>query len=188
MQQLVPALAAAALIGACAIEPSHPLYTSFGVAGSFGYAEHQLADRVYQVSYHAPSLWTRTYGRAARRRLADRQVALAYDLALWRAAEVALINGFPAFDITARGNDVQFDVKPDYFYDPFFYPGPFLGHGHFRRYRFIGQDYYSELAVRVDLTVRVTDRPSDQAFNAERTVARLRAKYPDAAGGAQPEG
>ena len=140
------------------------------------------------VSYSAPIRSTRARGRAVRRRLADVQVALAYDLALRRAAEVSLANGFPAFDVTARENDVQFDVVPDYFYDPFFYPDPFFRHGRFRHHRFIGQDYYGELAVRVSLTIHLTARPSDQGFDAERTLARLRAKYPDAAGRPRPGG
>ncbi len=188
MGRLTPMLAAAMLIGACAIEPIYPLYSPLAVAGSFGYAEQRLADRRYLVSYSAPIRSTRASGRAVRRRLADSQVALAYDLALRRAAEVSLANGFPAFDVTARETDVQFDVVPDYFNDPFFYSGPFFRSGRFRYHRFIGQDYYGELAVRVDLTVRLTARPSDQGFDADQTLARLRAKYPDAAGQPQPGG
>ncbi len=186
MGRLAPMFAAAVLIGACAIEPLYPLYSPLAVAGSFGYAEQRLADRIYQVSYSAPIRWTRARGRAVRQRLADVEVALAYDLALRRAAEVSLAKGFPAFDVTARENDVQFDVGPDYFYDPFFYPDPVFGHGRFRHRRFIGRDYYGELAVRVDLTVRLTARPSDQGFDADRTLARLRAKYPDAEGPPRP--
>ena len=176
------------LIGACAIAPIFPPYSPLAVTGSFGYAEQRLADRLYQVSYSAPIRSTRARGRAARQRLADSQVAFAYDLALRRAAEVSLANGFPTFDVTARQNDVRFDVVPDYFHDPFFYPDPFFRPGRFRHYRFIGQDYYGELAVRVDLTVRLTAWPSDQGFDADQTLARLRAKYPDAAGQPRPGG
>ncbi len=182
MGWLAPALAAAVLIGACAVEPSYPIYSPLEVAGGFGYAEQRLADRIYQVRYSAPIQWTRAYGRAARRHLADVQVALAYDLALRRAAEVSLANGFPSFDVTARENDVQFDVIADYFYDPFF------GRGRFRHYRVTDLDYFAELAVRVSLTVRLTARPSDQGFDAARTLARLRAKYPDATGRPRPGG
>ncbi len=115
-------------------------------------------------------------------------MALAYDLVLRRAAEVSLINGLPSFDVTARENDVQFDAIPDYFYNPFLYPDPFFGRGHFRHHRVIDQDYFGELAVRVSLTVRLTARPSDQSFDAEGTLARLRVKYPDATGRPRPAG
>ncbi len=182
IKRLAPILAALALVTACESGPVYPLYTPLEVAGSFGYAEQQLADTVYQVSYSAPIQWTRSYRRAARQRRSERLVTLAYDLALWRAAELSLAGGFPAFEVAARENDIQFDVRYDAFYDPFFYPDAFFGHGQFGHYRAIYHDRFSELAVRVSLTVRLRPAATATSFDAARTLARLRAQHPDATG------
>ena len=173
IKRVTPILAAVALVTACESGPVYPLYTPLEVAGSFGYAEQQLADTVYQVSYSTPIQWTRSYPRAVRQRRSDRLVALAYDLALWRAAELSLADGFPAFEVATRENDVQFDIS----HDPFFYPDAFFGH-----HRVIYHDPFSELAVRVSLTVRLRRAATATSLDAARALSRLRAQHPDATG------
>jgi len=168
------------LLAGCAPVPVYPLYTSVQVAGSFGYAEQRIADARYTVTYTAPVQRTYAYGGARRDQDADRRVALAYDLALWRAAELALAHGYPAFRVAERNNDIQVDVRHDAYYDPF----PDFGHHH--RYGHFPRGYpsyypsYAYLAAGVTLAVEFRRAGAGDTFDARATRERLRAHYAQA--------
>ena len=102
-------------------------------------------------------------------------------MALLRAAQLALANGHPAFAVSDRENNVQVDVRREYYHDPFFppylyygrrygYPWPYYPHYHASR--------RVELAVEVVMTATLLDSMRDDAFDARETAARLQAKYP----------
>ncbi len=165
------------LLAGCAPVPVFPLYTSVQVAGSFGYAEQRISDTRYRVTYTAPVRTTYAYGGERRDQDTDRQVALAYDLALWRAAELALAHGYPAFRVAERTNDIQVDVRHDEYYDPF----PDFGFHH--RYGLIPHGYpiyypsYAYLAAGVTLAVEFRRAGAGDTFDARATRERLRAQY-----------
>lgn len=171
-------LAAALIAGGCTPAPVYPLYTPLQVAGSFGYWEQRISGTRYRVTYSAPVRTTSAYGGERRNRDAEHQVGLAYDLALWRAADLALANGYPAFKVAQRSNDVQVDVRYD--------PDPFVGfghhdhHGHFpHRYRY-PYPRYAELAAAVTLAVEFRRAGDADTLDARAARRRLRARYSEA--------
>ncbi len=183
------ALAAALTIAGCAPEARHPLYTPLEAAESFGYSEQRLSETSYKVTYSAPVRRTYAYGREERKQETEERLALAYDLALWRAAELALAHGYPAFEVSDRDNAVQVDIRHDYYpHYPFFHHGHHFGHGFFPHHFYGYYDRYAELAARVSIAVGFRDAPAAESFDAQATLKRLRAKYPDAAGPALSQG
>ena len=171
---------AALLLAACAGTP-RPLYAPFGEIGGYGYTEQQLSETRLRVRYEAPLDTAYDAGRIERERQSGARVTLAYDLALLRAAELALARGFAAFAVTERQNDVAVEVEPDYpFYrDPFFFPGPFGR----RRYPFYYPPAYSfdrqtTYGAGVTLLVELRRVAGPDALDARATISRIRAKYP----------
>lgn len=176
--------AAGLLLAACATGPRYPLYTPLETAGSFGYSEQQTSADSYRVTYRAPIETTYRYGQAAREREGDRLLTVAYDLALRRAAELALANGYPAFTIERRDNEVTLDVQRRYddpFFGPYaFYPPHSLRYG----YPFYHPFYYprysrpeTEIAAEVTLEVQFQRSPGPDSFDAQKTLDRLRTQY-----------
>ncbi len=165
------------LLAGCAPAPVYPLYTSIEVAGSFGYAEKRISDAWYTVTYTVPVQMTYAYGGERREQDADRRVALAYDLALWRAAELALVHGYPVFRVAERNNDIQVDVRHDAYYDPF----PHFGRHHrYGRYPHGYPSYYPSyayLAAGVTLAVEFRRAGAGDTLDARATRERLRAQY-----------
>ena len=183
------ALAAALTITGCAPEARHPLYTPLTLAESFGYSEQQLSETSYKVTYSAPVRRTYAYGREERKQETEERLALAYDLALWRAAELALAHGYPAFEVSNQDNSVQVDIRSDYYrHDPFFHHGHHFHHGFFPHHFYGFYDRYAELAARVSIAVDFRAAPDGDRLDARATLKRLRAKYPDAAGPAPSQG
>lgn len=179
-------LAAALVVHGCAPAPVYPLYTSHQVAGTFGYREQQVSDSRYLVTYDAPVLATSSYRDERRDRDTKSRVALAYDLALWRAAELTLANGFPAFIVAERNNDVQVTTG----YDPYPYPYFHFGHRH-RHYPYhYAYPYYDPyydpfygyayLAAGVTLAVEFRRAGAADTVDARATRERLRAQYAQA--------
>ena len=126
------------------------------------------------------------------------------DLALWRAAELALEVGYPALTVSERDNDTRVEVFGDPYYDPFVYPGyPFLyppypffhygpPFGHLR-HPFYSSYYepYAELMVSVTITVTFGGGLGGEdlgagALDAQATLERLREQYPDAVAAPPP--
>ncbi len=168
------------LLAGCAPAPVYPLYTSVQVAGSFGYAEQRISDARYTVTYTAPVQRTDAYGGERREQDTDRQVALAYNLALWRAAELALAHGYPAFRVAERNNDIQVDVRYDAYYDPFPDFGRHHRYGHFPHGTPSYYPRYASLAAGVTLAVEFRRAGAGDTFDARATRERLRARYAQA--------
>ena len=175
------ALTGAALLGGCVTAPPPPLLTPLAVAGRFGYAETALGGDRYAVTYVAPSRLTSPYGPA---REIDAQATrtLAFDMAVWRAAQIAQAQGFAGFRISDRRSDV--DTYPDPFYEPWdpwpcwecrrfgfpYYPDPYRG------------SPFVYLQTRVTIIVQMLHDPGPGDYKAEDTIAQLRLTYPGAEG------
>lgn len=179
--------AAALAIAGCAPEARYPLYTALEVAESFGYAEERLSETGYRVSYSAPVRRTYAYGGEERQQEAEQRLALAYDLALWRAAELALAHGYPAFEVSGRDNAVEVEIRHDY-YHPFLHHGHHFHHGFFPHHLHGYYDRYARLAARVSIAVDFRAAPDADRLDAKATLERLKARYPDAAGPAPSKG
>lgn len=88
MKTLLSISLAALALGACAsdVKPKEARG-----AYSEGYTEHALSSNRYLISYRMDG--------------ADYQRA--YDLALWRAAQLSLAHGYPAFEVVSRDSDTN---------------------------------------------------------------------------------
>lgn len=84
---------AALALTACS---STPAYHEARYAGSEGYSEAQLAENSYRVEY----------------RLKEDDIGRAQDLALLRAAELTLDEGFDGFEVVSRTSDVTSEDRP----------------------------------------------------------------------------
>jgi hypothetical protein len=162
--------------------------------GDFGYSEKSLAPDLYVVTYVSPRL------RATREAADDHGLGgekqRVHDLALWRAAQLAIEKGFPAFLVQQESRDVNVTVPtvPAYpLYPPApFFPGRYCGwdcdwpYGYWR-YRYY-DPYYAERYSRahttgritVNLTVKMLKKPVPGALDAAETAERLRTAYASA--------
>lgn len=177
---LAVGVVAVALAG-CAYAPPPPLYVSLQAGGSYGYTVDRLSDTRYKVSYSAPV--EVTYGPAVdRRRIGKQRLSVAYDIAVWRASDLAVEHGFKWFKVTDRRNDLHTDVDHSYPY----YSGPYFGPGD--DWPWYGPDFgppaywsYPQSRAWIDasvtLTVKFLAKPAKGAIDAPVTRDRLRKIY-----------
>lgn len=92
-KSMIAASLAAVMIAACS---STPAYHEARYAGSEGYSEAQLDANSYRVEY----------------RLKDDDIGRTQDLALLRAAELTLYEGYDGFEVVSRSSDVTSEEKP----------------------------------------------------------------------------
>lgn len=89
----------AIIVAACAEMAPRPLLSAWSEGPSFGYQDRRSDETHIQVTYTTP--FERTALDEARRGAAAQRLrALAGDIALWRAAEMAREAGFPALTVS----------------------------------------------------------------------------------------
>jgi hypothetical protein len=184
-------LFAVMMVAGCAAELSYPLYSPQEMAGSYGYGEQRLSRDHYKVTYLAPARTIYSYDDHGRKQATASRLALAYDMALWRAAELALANGYPALAVSHRDNDVRVNIGYDYYDDayghfPYYHRRSHRHFGYLPLHRFGYHDRYANLTARVSITVAFGKASDGDGMDAKAVVERLRAKYPGAAGIASP--
>lgn len=169
------------LLAGCVSSPPPPLLTPLAVAGSFGYAEAPLGGDRFSVTYIAPPRLTSLYG-IARETDAEATRTLAFDMAVWRAAQIAQAQGFAGFRVTDRRSDV--DTYPDPLSQPFD-PWPCW------ECRRFGFPYYADpyrgspfvyLQTRLAITVQMLHDAGPGDYSAADAIAQLRRTYPGAEG------
>jgi len=179
-------LAAAALtvgLAACGTPEPKPALVAQSETGSYGYAEKELADGVYEVTYESPVFSVPVSSAQRSERLkAERQRA--YDFALWRAIDIAKEKGYGAVLVEQDHRDVEVSVRTES--SPRLWPGYY---GPYRRYPWAlydddccwpGYHTYHRWATaraRVELRVKFLNEPSEQALDVDETMTRLRARY-----------
>jgi hypothetical protein len=183
-------LAAAALVcllAACATGPQAPLLSPLNVAKRYGYTEATFGPAKVQVTYVGPSRQSSVY---ASERDPDANAARtqAYDLAVWRAAQIALERGFTGFHVDSSRADIE-TTYDDPFYDPLYGPpyGPYFGPPFRRRFWGYPGFYpsynpyaYIQARVTIDVTLLQALGPGD--YVAQDAIAQLRRTYPAAEG------
>jgi hypothetical protein len=180
------------LLGGCATGPGYPLLSPLAAAGSFGYTEApQGADR-YSVSYVTPPRLTGSYP-GPHEEDANAARTLGFDMAVWRAAQLAQDRGFTGFRVTDRRSDVS--IYPDpyaYYYEPdplFWNPGwpylhrPYDGFGPFPP---LPPRNYLQAKVTIDVLLLQGLAPGD--YDAASAIGQLRRTYPGAEGAPPPAG
>ena len=115
---------------------------------------------------------------------------LAEDLALWRAAQVALARKAKAFRILNRRSDANLELRErleGFHYAPYYFPS--YGRGRrIRPYGIYGYDplYWVDRNARVQIKATVTialfKRVQRSTIDAQATAARMSRKYPNALG------
>lgn len=178
----------AVVASACSSTP-RPLYVPFGPS-NYGYTERATGDVSYEVSYKAPRFNTYVYGKSARDRIADRQLAIAHDMALLRASDLALSRGMPAFREIRRDNDLRVDVEDDPFYNSGF-NRPCFDTRFCTPQPYLSPDRRTSVDAGVHIEVRLEPRVGDGAYDAADSKRKLLAAYPEALpqqGGAKVQG
>ena len=172
-------------LGGCAAPAPKTAFVAYGDAGSFGYSDTQLGDNLYQVTYVTPYLRASSDAAGQEAELAQ-QKQQAYELALWRAAQLAQKAGFPAFQVENQSRDATVTVRaePDFVppATPFWHyygPGPF-----YRPYPVYGYPYghtsYTERAVAMitaQLRVRMLHAMAADAIDSKATEMQLAERY-----------
>jgi len=172
------------VLAACSAtrEPLRAAMVAQASTGDYGYYEKTLAPDRYEVSYISPRLQAKGDDTDGNGLKAERQ--LVYELALWRAAQLARDTGHPAFKVEQESSDVDVTVQRDLIYpaySPFFYP-------HYRRHHYYDYwpyGYYHNYApsdyrvrrsgrITVALTVTMLAAATDGAFDTAATEERLR--------------
>src|ERR1700712_2741267 len=154
MRILIPLFAVAGLASGCASAPPAPLLSPGEVAKSYGYSERALGGDHYQVSFVAPAQRT---GRSLEMRAASTAAARkqAFDLATWRAAQIALAHGDSGFRVGDTNSNVNsYEDAASYM------PPPWWGAGVYRGGYFAGTwgPYWDEspfVLLQLDLTIDV---------------------------------
>lgn len=164
-------LAAIILLAACA---GPPLYQPQTGPRSFGYSERPVGGGLIEISYETPKRIT--YAIYSTEQESDRRLQLAYDLALLRAAELA-ISRTGKFSINRRDNDAKVNIHRNYRSFGTGY-APYRGHTALSRSR-RDTEPYAVIAARVTLLVDLSPSPAANTFSAAATAARLRRQYSD---------
>jgi hypothetical protein len=181
-------VALTALLGACAGAPAPrpPLMTPLAETRSYGYAEKTLSGGRIEVSFLGPSREV-PVERAERAAHLDGARTEAEDLALWRAAQIAIARKAPAFTVLDRRIDVDVEIRRSggdtlfggYGYYRYrrhglypVYPYPFYGYGYGFR------DAFAQARAR--LTVDFVKKSKPGARDALAVAAQMRQKYPNA--------
>ena len=183
------ALAALALAGAslgsCASGPGYPLLTPVDVARNFGFADTRLPDGRYEVSYVAPPM--QGFGYRYDQSPTEKQgKSLAFDMAIWRAAQIAEAQGFQGFSVADTKSNSDIQQRAAYYDDPW---GPSWGPGpYWSRHRppFGWGDYNppeTSVQVEVKLAVALSNSLKPGDYNAADAIQQLRQTYPGADGG-----
>lgn len=162
--RLVLALTGVLLFAACAPQSFDELYVPFAAATGYGYSEQRLDESHFVVIYEAPMERAFSYTGQAGRQAADQEVSRAYEMALARAAEIALANGYGGFRVETRTNDTM-SQSYEAWKGPLFSPQ-----------RSYAMDE-GRLFARVTLVVALLPDTEPGAYNASATIAIIRARY-----------
>ncbi len=190
---LIGVLALGALAAGCATrQPPVAAMVAQSVTGEYGFSEQMLSPDLYKVSYVSPRLRA-TEGSDDNHGLAAEKQRV-YELALWRAAQLAKEKHYPAFLVQQESRDVDVTVRRDPVY-PAYPPMPYFfgrrcwdcgwpyGYGYGPYGYGYGYGYYRTRAagrITVNLTVKMLSSPTPESFDTAATEARLRKAYASA--------
>jgi hypothetical protein len=173
------AVALPALAG-CQSAPPRPLYQPLETGAEFGYTEQQVDPTHWEVTYAGPR-YRASYSDSKRDAETESARGLAYDLALWRAAQIALEQNRPSFAVVSERRDVDRSTQVDRRYGgyPYSYPFGFRHSGYWGYWPWYYDDYtvrsYGEATVT--LSIDLEPEPGAQVIDAKETAARLEDEY-----------
>lgn len=204
--RLNPPIARRSLLGACLLlaagcadppPPTVPAMAALSANGDYGYSETALAPDLYTVAYVSPSL--SAHGDPGQEYGLGGEKQRARDLALWRAAQLALAKGYPAFQVQSESADLDITVVdpppgPPYVSAPLrTMSGPPCRWDCSRPLGYWGDPYFNPVyddwyrrahssgRAAASLTVKLLPAPAAGAQDAAATAERLRKAYASAA-------
>jgi hypothetical protein len=160
------------------------------IAHGYGYSEVPLGGDRYDVTYLTPSQRSLRSPSAQQATGAEERTQ-GNDFALWRAAQLALANGFQGFRTSnVRVNlDTYVDDSYNSWYGPPYAPG-------YYPYRWAypygppgpywGPSPYAFLQTQVTIEAQLLHAPETGDYEAAGTIEQLRRTYPDAEGMTAP--
>lgn len=176
----IPALKATAAlfcllaVVACASKPDEHLMVPRGTPESFGYSDWRVDEIRYVVSYSGPEVVTTNTRDALVEEAEKRARETALGLAMWRAADLALADGFPEFTLAKVSADVKKAI---------------VGHDYRQNGNPVYDDvqgealgYQTAIYFRPEVTISVElhkDRPKG-AYDAREVSKTMRARYGNA--------
>jgi hypothetical protein len=200
MARLLTCVLLAAAIGAltgCATRTPRTAMSAATPASGFGYSDTKLAADRYELRYATPPL-DLPADAEARTRAVEKEKQRAYDLAVWRAAQMALAGGFTYLSIGPAHRDADLRVKelytptapgvfgpggmiyPQWIYNPMvaYYGAPGIGPYWAYEDPFADQPKVvasGRITARLEVTFSRTASPD--ALDAAATARRLAAEY-----------
>jgi len=152
--------------------------------GVFGYSDKMVASDLYEVTYVSPPLRAAPASDDAHGLAGEKQRV--YELALWRAAQLAQEKNYPAFEVQHENRDVDVTVQ----HDPVYYPPPlFFGpcrwdcgwpYGYWPYPYDYGYRTRAAGRIAVQLTVKMLPQATSNSFDTAATIERLRKAYASA--------
>ena len=142
--------------------------------GTYGYRQTSTSPTDYEVTYFGPMIYTQLTVRSFLDRISKTAEKTSQDLAVWRAAEIALEHGYSGFRVTHAGSIVRhYIVGRDYENVPV---GVFQNVT-IQRLEYASWTYYRGEA-KID--VELTDDTSEGVFDAAATAAAAKTIYESA--------
>lgn len=191
---LLAGMAVVALAG-CTPPAPRPAMVSIAQTDQYGYATTPAGEDRFEVEYVTPELQTSTRD-AAREQDIEEEKARAYDLALWRAAQIAQERGYAAFIVEESSRDADVSVDYDSRYGAYGgswfnqysygYPYPYRNMGYYPYFPYHPYAYNrhqrseASMLVRIKLLVREASPDEPGAFDTAATATRLAAAYANA--------
>jgi hypothetical protein len=167
--------------------PRKPLMSPLSEARTFGYSERSLADDRIEVTYLGPARDVSLDREARAAEIANAR-ALAEDLAMWRAAQVAITRNAKAFRILNRRSDANVEFRE------WIESYPFGSYYFRRRYRdprvrpygiyaydpFPRVDRAARVQIKATVTIALFKRKQRSTVDPQATSAEMSRKYPNA--------
>ena len=194
--RLIAGVILAVALAACASKAPPPLVPAMvpiSANGDYGYSESALAPDVYAVTFVSPSL--SAHGDPEQDYGLDGEKKRVAALARWRAAQLALEQGYPAFQVQSETSDADVTVvdppgPPPYVLAPMrTMSGPPCRWDCDRPIGYWGDPYFNPVydnwyrrghssgRVTAKLTVKMLPGVVAGAEDAAQTAERLRAAY-----------
>jgi len=161
-------------LSACAGGPPPDLMVAKTDEANYGYVEKQISDRNFEITYYGPEVYTEVTVKSWLNEIAETAQRTSHDLALWRAAQIAVAKGYKAFRVTGDKEAVQhYIVGRDYENVPV---------STFQDVTIRKLEYWSATYFRgeVTLAVEMKDEIGPDTYDAAATAAAMQSHYNEA--------
>ena len=156
--------------------PHHELLVPQNAPESYGFSERRLSDTGYEIRYSGPEVTTDNTVESQVVFASHKAGETASDLALWRAADLALARGYPAFAVRAADTQVKQAIVGHDYRDN---GNPVYDSVHGEALGYETDIYFRPVAT---LTVELRRDKSRDTLDARAVADNMKRQYDDAAG------